>query len=113
LWRAQIYKERLGADYGPALLAALKTPGKRQKSHGLAEKVAALPFQHFLTTNYESVLCEAIQKMKKVAPAEIDAQEPAVMRKFLANLHNRGPSVIFLHGRTADPSSIVLCEADY
>jgi hypothetical protein len=114
LWRAEVYKQTLGARYAKALTDIITHRDSSRKSHDLAKHVAGLSFAHYLTTNYETVLAHAISRSRNgLDPLEVDAQETGDMRRFLAEINRADLHVIYLHGRIAAPETIVLTESDY
>ncbi len=114
LWRAEVYRQTLGKKYHRALANIIKVRNLQRKSHGLAQHVSALGWAHYLTTNYETVLSDAVNKTcNGQKPGEVDAQDIGDMRRFLAEINRADTHVIYLHGRMTEPESIILTEADY
>ncbi|HVP30145.1 MAG TPA: SIR2 family protein [Myxococcota bacterium] len=78
----------------------------------VAKKLLAIPFRHFLTTNYDLSLQQAFGD-ERFRELEWDSQGD--MREFLHNIATPGLArcVVHLHGWIKRPRTIVLSERDY
>ncbi|MER9000608.1 SIR2 family protein [Mesorhizobium sp. M0051] len=104
-----------------------KTLGKRTFSEFIKERfgppivlaephqtIAAIPFRHFLTTNYDPCIELALHQMNELAPAVLWEDGNALSR-FLIGLSRTGEprSVVYLHGRYSRPQHAILTETSY
>lgn len=114
LLRASTYKRVLGPDEYQRILRETFAP--RTPPHDAAhETLAAMPFRHVLTTNYDGVLQSAHHKVHGVAANSFDADE----WEELSELRQRQTAIgaarsyVHLHGSIGRPASIVLCKEEY
>ncbi len=114
LLRASTYKRVLGPDEYQRILRETYAP--RTPPHDAAhETLAAMPFRHVLTTNYDGVLQSAHRKVHGSAASSFDADE----WEKLSELRQRQTAIeaarsyVHLHGSIDRPGSIVLCKEEY
>ena len=78
--------------------------------------LVSIPFRHYITTNYDSILDHAAEKTG-VQLAHFCWNEKETLKKFFQNIHDvesvSGRYVIHIHGRYDGPDSIILTEKDY
>jgi hypothetical protein len=112
-WIAELFKEELDPRaFCQFINDQFQSQGKLNEPH-LA--LAKMPFRHFLTTNFDPCIEEALDAAKKeysiVRWNEIDA-----VSDFLINFNLRRDKrqVVYLHGRYDDPEeNIILTERSY
>jgi SIR2-like domain len=109
LVQAQILKENLGDHYFP-IMTELFGP-KDRRIPAIADLVS-LPFQHFLTSNYDSGL--ELHHSPPNEPISIclhDEAAPQFITDFRDDNYSR--RVAHVHGRYDEPRHIILTEEDY
>lgn len=118
LWRAEEYRRLLGRAGFEAVLWESFRPIDR--SSPALQALVALPFRHFLTTNYDDSLETALrsrpeQGSRGTRLEVIDWADNERLSHFLASLSTPdGPQhLVYLHGRYGEPGSTVLTESDY
>jgi hypothetical protein len=112
IWAAEAHARDMGAKkfahyirerFGPPAVLAQPHP-----------TLAAMPFRHFLTTNYDPCI-ELALRAKGEAPETVIWDQRDRLSNFLINLARPiGPrSVVYLHGHYTVPSKIILTESSY
>lgn len=112
-WRAEEYKRLLSGDTFNAILSEIFRPNDRLIGKGI-EAFSRLPFKHILTTNYDTALELGLARCKKQFEI-VDWSDREGIRVFLRALSQQDAPhyLVYLHGRYADPSKVVLTERDY
>lgn len=110
LFRAEIFKGNLGARYFEIIR---ETFGPKDGQIADIRDLVSLPFQHLLTSNYDTVL-ERAQDDLQVGYESICLYD-APANAFVNNLANYDYDrrVVHVHGRFDDPEKIVLTESEY
>lgn len=114
LWRAEVLRDQLTelAMYDNFLRKRFSAP--LQKGQDVFRTLVSLNFRHFLTTNYDTFLEQSLRELN--APIhEFDWKNRQECRHFLLRyLTPQFPkSVIHIHGRADQPSTIVLSHSSY
>jgi len=111
-WQAQVYEQLLGPSELTAYIKqCFASQGSLSEPH-LA--IASLPFRHYLTTNYDPSIEEALQRNNRRAKV-LDWTKGHAVSQFLLELARPQAAlrVVYLHGRHDWPNRIVLTEASY
>ncbi len=78
--------------------------------------LVGIPFRHYITTNYDSILDHAAEKVG-FPLSHFCWNDKETLKKFFQNIHDiesvSGKYVIHIHGRYDSPDSIILTEKDY
>jgi hypothetical protein len=113
LWRGEEYRSRLPAETYHSLLT--ETFGAAPRQDDCVDALVRLPFRHILTTNYDATLEHAHHSLGLTQPECVNwADEAQVLRLMYSFLSRDAPrSLIYLHGRIDDLSSIILTDRDY
>lgn len=112
LWQAEEYREALTPSRFEDLIARTFGPREVKEPH---LTIAKLPFRHFLTTNYDPSIEEALKRRGVQRPRWFCWDETRALTDFLRNLSSTDgePSVAYIHGRYHRPADIVLTETSY
>jgi len=115
LWRAQELRRQLGDDRYFGLLREIFRPKAVYPSPLMVDGLVNLPFRQYLTTNFDSLLEEAILRRDKRPATTIDCTNESDVSEFLFRLQDFAfaKCVVHLHGRYNDPVNIVLTDRDY
>lgn len=114
-WRVAAARKSLKND--PKYFDILhKYFSRRPKRDKAIEALARLGFSHFFTTNYDLSLEKALFSVRR-KPIAVNWRDDGASSQVLTSL-SRGtapesPYLVYLHGRSERPRSIVLGEADY
>lgn len=111
LWRAEVYRQELRGKLGGCLRNILKRP--RGTRPVLADIIASLDVSHYLTTNFDRILEEALRKQARTTIQVIDSKQEKEMSKYLANLEQVEKAIVYLHGNLRRPNEVVLSDRDY
>ena len=115
LWRAQEYKELIGAATFESLLKKRfgKVPVLKPSNPAVA--LVKLPFRHLITTNYDDVLLQAYSVANLTPPRFLTWSNEDDIRSFIFSLRSNSTArfLLHLHGHHSDPKSIVLTDNDY
>jgi hypothetical protein len=114
LWQAEVFRLELErrAAY-QRLLRKTFTKRAPAANRGAIDNLVRLGFRHFLTTNYDTFLQQSLGD-QNLQVDEFDWTNRAECRDFfLRYLSGGAKSVIHLHGRGDQPSSIILSHRDY
>jgi tetratricopeptide (TPR) repeat protein len=114
LVRAQAYSEAFGSDRLGQLIATIYGP-KPVQFNELHKDLIAIPFLHFLTTNYEDSLEAAQSAVFGSSFHRFDFDEASKRSEFLEVLRHRAKSRYFvhLHGSIHRPQQVILTLSDY
>jgi hypothetical protein len=131
LWRAEEYRRLLGDEY-VTLIRETYGPCDIQLSD-FHKTLILMPFRHFLTTNYDFVLEEALQRVLltrhggsglpetesyhtiRFVERTITWNDRANLAEFCRRIDDISydSRIVHVHGRYDQPESIVLTERDY
>jgi len=118
LWIAQELRKLMGEDAFGKFIKKIFEPRKEVKENKFYRNLINIKFQHFLTTNYDSLL----EQFSKFLPTNCDRlcwDEEKKVQEFIRNLNrNSTPTdtryIFYLHGRFDSPTeTIILSERDY
>lgn len=114
LIRASKYSAQMGALAFAEYVAAKFAPRSPQFTDFHLDLVG-LPFQHVITTNYDTVLEAAHHSARGVPADSLDFDGSADCQKFLSHCTQAGYErrYLHLHGSATRPSSIVLTQEHY
>ncbi|MER8802310.1 SIR2 family protein [Mesorhizobium sp. M0998] len=111
-WEAEVHCQALGKkSFSEFIEHRFGPPAVLAEPH---QTIAAIPFRHFLTTNYDPCIELALNKMNECAPTVLWEDGNALSR-FLIGLSRTGQSrsVVYLHGRYSHPRHAILTETSY
>lgn len=116
IWEAQEYRDRIGeARYRTFIYDRFKPNGKSMPQG--VQYLAKMPFKAFITTNYDMLLSQAVQTGSPSSTVNsIEWTNQYAVREFFHELSGGpsvGRSVLHLHGRYDDPTTVILTESDY
>jgi len=130
LWRAEEYRRLLGDEYA-TLIRETYGPCDIQLSD-FHKTLVLMPFRHFLTTNYDLLLEEALQQVLltrhrgsgspetesyriQFIERTITWNDRANLAEFFRRIDDPlyASRIVHVHGRYDQPESIVLAERDY
>jgi SIR2-like domain len=109
LVRADIFRANLGNHYQQILQETFRPRGSNSDMRALV----GLPFQHFLTSNYDPAL-EVAHSDASMKYDSITLLDPSAV-SFLHSLNNPGyvRHIVHVHGRFDDPGNIILTTREY
>lgn len=114
LWQAEFFRLELEsrAKYA-SFLQRIFGVGLTQ-GQGIFANLVRLRFRHFLTTNYDTLLEQAMER-EGIGFSRFDWTDREQCRDFFLKylLHQSPRSVVHLHGRVDQPSSMILSHRDY
>ncbi len=115
LWRAQELRRQMGEDRYFALLRETFRPKRTLNGTPMVDRVVGLPFKHYLTTNFDCLLEEALLRKTQLMPTVVDWSNDSDVSEFLFRLQDPqyDSCVVHLHGRYNDPANIILTDRDY
>lgn len=130
LWRAEEYRRLLGDEYA-TLIRETYGPSDIQLSD-FHKTIVLMPFRHFLTTNYDLVLEDALQQALftryragtlpqtelyrvQFVGRTMTWNDKANLAEFFRRVDDPryASRIVHVHGRYDQPGSIVLTERDY
>lgn len=116
LWRADVLRDHLREDDYRAFLAeefATRPGGPTDAQRALLD----LGCRHYLTTNYDRSLAEALERHEGVSGAlrVVDWRDDAGLGRFFCALSGGAGDtyLVHVHGRIDEPEGCVLTERDY
>ena len=116
LWRAQEYRRLLGEARFTTVMKEVFSERKLPAGSPL-RALAALDFRHYLTTNYDSLIEQALNARRLkferlVWGSQNDAGAAATFVRQLTSA-TAPRRVVYLHGRFDDPQTCILADSDY
>jgi tetratricopeptide (TPR) repeat protein len=114
LVRARVYERVLGNKLRVHIANTYSWPPAKPLGP-LHRDLVGIPFEHFLTTNYDTALEEALRtESGGLSPPHFDLDETAPRGDFIHHVGQRvPPQVIHLHGSSLRSDHIVLTLPDY
>jgi len=116
LWRAQEYRRLLGEQSFATTLGEQFQRRRLPRTTPL-RTLASLKFRHYLTTNYDDLIEQALRASRQPFDTLVWGTEQSTGKaaQFVRDIGNRQArrQVVYLHGRYDAPQTCVIADADY
>src|SRR5215472_10524348 len=114
LWQAEFFRNALGEEAKYKRFLRNRFTAQLEAGKEVFASLVKLNFRHFLTTNYDTFLEDAL-KNEKLPYDQFDWTDREECRHFFLQYLSRSAkrAVIHLHGRGDQPHTVVLSHSDY